>query len=140
MRGARTPEGGTGLFLKRPELFADAGVEILMVFVAEGCKKSQLLQEDIDMFKPAANWFRRWSWAKTGSLVINLSVAAFVVACLMSRWSLAQAQDSPSKKAPTQTKQKQKAAEPQTRLRQVGECDRPGSGSSLEGRQNSRLS
>ena len=41
------------------------------------------------MIAPRRNLFGRWSWAKTTSVVINMGVAAFVVACLMSSWSLA---------------------------------------------------
>jgi hypothetical protein len=55
--------------------------------------------------------FRRWSWAKTGSVVINAGVAAFIVASLMSKWSLAQAQDSQPKALPAETA-KQKARTP----------------------------
>ena len=64
------------------------------------------------MIAPRRNLFGRWSWAKTTSVVINMGVAAFVVACLMSSWSLAQAQNSRPKKStpPPPAKQDTKTA------------------------------
>src|ERR1700722_1072018 len=75
---------------------------------------TQVLKESPSMTNPDARmidrFFRRWNWSRTGSVAINLTVAAFVVSCVMAKWTLAQAQEAqlPKTKAPD-AKQKQKA-------------------------------
>ena len=70
------------------------------------------------MIKPGPRVLRdllcRWNWAKTGSVVINASVAAFIFASLLSSWSLAQAQEAQPRRP--RRKRKQKAKNPPQNL------------------------
>src|SRR5438105_4800051 len=97
---------------------------------------TQVLKETSRMtkreFRIIDRFLRRWTWARTGPIVLNLTVATFIVSCLLAKWTLAHAQEAqPATKAPEakqkETKQKAKNPAPPQSTRAI-----PGAGKKVD--------